>query len=188
MVNKEILEGMTAEQVMQLLQKVKERRRAAIARVNDAIRGYQKAVSARDAKIQELKEGLNEQLAGIAERVAAANAAILKAAIAEDSAESEKAQRALAELESQRSQLNARLESLSGKPPRCDEAYAAMEAAVAESDEADARCREDIAVIREFCEKVIQPWAEITSSLCINGATVDNFFLDRARTHYSRDR
>ena len=53
MVNKDALEGMTAEQVMQLLQEVKERRRTAIALANDAINGYQKAVNARDTKIRE---------------------------------------------------------------------------------------------------------------------------------------
>ena len=33
-------------------------------------------------------------------------------------------------------ELNARLELLNGKPPRCDEAYAAMNTAVAESEKA----------------------------------------------------
>ena len=60
MINKETLEGMTAEQVMQLLHEVKERRRAAIALANDAMTGYQKAVSARDAKIKELRDDLGK--------------------------------------------------------------------------------------------------------------------------------
>ena len=44
MVNKDALEGMTAEQVMQLLQEVKEQRRTAIALANDAINGDRKSV------------------------------------------------------------------------------------------------------------------------------------------------
>ena len=99
MVNKEALEGMTAEQVMQQLQEVKEQRRTAIALANGAI---------------------NASLTG-------------------DGAEVEKDQRTLTELEGQRSQLNARLELLKGKPPRCDEAYAVMNAAVAESEKAVGR-------------------------------------------------
>ncbi|NCE66327.1 hypothetical protein D1159_17560 [Pseudoflavonifractor sp. 524-17] len=87
MVNKEALDGMAAKQVMQQLQEVKERRRTAIALANDAINGYQKAVNARDAKIKELQDDLGKQLAGIADKAAALNAAMLQASLAGDSAE-----------------------------------------------------------------------------------------------------
>ncbi len=187
MVNKDALEGMTAEQVMQLLQEVKERRRAAIALANDAIDGYQKAVNARDTKIRELRDDLGKQLAGIADKVAALNAAMLQASLAGDSAEFEKAQRTLTELEGQRSQLNARLELLKGKPPRCDEAYAAMNAAVTESEKAVEQYCEDIGIIREFCEEALKSWTEIISALR-SYEKVDNFFLDRARSHYDSER
>ena len=60
MVNKDALEGMTAEQVRQLLQEVNDRRRAAIALPNAAIDGYQKAVNARDTKIRELRDDLGK--------------------------------------------------------------------------------------------------------------------------------
>lgn len=188
MVNKEALEGMTAKQVMQLLQEVKERRRTAIALANDAINGYQKAVNARDAKIKELRDDLSEQLASIADKAAALNAAMLQASLTGDGVEMEKAQRTLTELEGQRSQLNARLELLKGKPPRCDEAYAAMNAAVAESEKAVQQYGEDIGVIREFCEKVMQPWTEITTALHHSGEAVSRFYLDRARSHYGSER
>ena len=184
MVNKEALEGMTAEQVMQQLQKVKERRRATIARANDAISGYQKAVDARDAKIKELRGDLHRQLTGIEGKTTALNAAMLQASIAGDSAKADEAQRALTELEGQRLRLNARLESLAGKPPRCAEAYEAMEAAVAESKEADDEYGNDARTIREFCEEVVKSWEEVLSSLRDRGADVSQFFLDRARSHY----
>lgn len=188
MVNKETLESMTAEQVMQLLQEVKQRRRTAIALANDAISGYQKAVDARDAKIKELRGDLDKQLAGIADKAAALNAAMLQASLIEDGAEMEKAQRTLTELEGQRSQLNARLELLKGKLPRCDEAYAAMNAAVAESEKVVEQYYEDIGIIREFCEKVMQPWTEITAALNHSGEAVSRFYLDRARSHYDSER
>ena len=188
MVKKETLEGMTAEQVMQQLQEVKERRRAAIARANDAISGYQGAVDARDAKIKELRDDLRKQLSGIEDKVAALNAAMLKASMTGDDAEQDEAQRTLTELEGQRSQMNARLELLKGKPPRCDEAYAAMNTAVAESEKADEQYYEDIGIIREFCEKVMQPWTEITTALHHSGEAVSRFYLDRARSHYDRER
>lgn len=188
MVNKEVLEGMTAEQVMQLLQEVKERRRAAITRANDTITGYQKAVSARDAKIKELRDDLGKQLAGIEEKEAALNAAMLQASLAGDNTAFDKANRRLIELDKQRSQLNARLELLNRKPPRCDEAYAAMNTAVAESEKAVEQYYEDIGVIREFCEKVIQPWTEITAALQHSGEAVSRFYLDRARSHYDSER
>lgn len=187
MVSKEALEGMTAEQVMQLLQEVKERRRTAIALANDAISGYQKTVEARDAKIKELRGDLDKQLAGIADKAAALNAAMLQASLIEDDAELDEAQRALTELEGQRSQLNARLELLNGKPPRCDEAYAAMNAAVAESEKAVEQYCEDIGVIREFCEEALKLWTEIILALR-SYEKVDNFFLDRARKHYDGER
>lgn len=186
MVNKEALEGMTAEQVMQLLQEVKERRRTAIALANGAIDGYQKAVNARDTKIRELRDDLNKQLASIADKAAALNAAMLQASLAGDGAEMEKAQRTLAELEGQRSQLNARLELLKGKPPRCNEAYTAMEKAVAESEKAAEQYSEDIQPIRELCENVIQTWSEIVEEIR-DWNKVDRFFLDRAREHYSKE-
>lgn len=188
MVSKEALEGMTAVQVMQLLQEVKERRRVAIERANNAISGYQKAVDARDAKIKELRDDLNKQLAGIVDRAEALNAAMLKASLAGDDTAFANAQHALAELEGQRSQLNARLELLSGKPPRCDEAYAAMNAAVAESEKVVEQYYEDIGIIREFCEKVMQPWTEITTALHHSGEAVSRFYLDRARNHYDSER
>lgn len=188
MVNKDALEGMTAEQVMQLLQEVKERRRAAIALANDAIDGYQKAVNARDTKIREMRDDLGKQLAGIADKAAALNAAMLQASLAGDSAEVEKAQRTLTELEGQRSQLSARLDLLKGKPPRCDEAYAAMNAAVAESENAVEQYYEEIGIIREFCDKVMQPWTEITAALNHSGEAVSRFYLDRARSHYDSER
>lgn len=188
MVSKEVLEGMSCPAVMQLFQEVKERRRAAIALANDAITGYQKAVSARDAKIKELRDDLGKQLASIADKAAALNAAMLQASLAGDSAELEKAQRTLTELEGQRSQLNARLELLNGKPPRCNEAYAAMNAAVAESEKAVEQYYEDIGIIREFCEKVMQPWTEITTALHHSGEAVSRFYLDRARSHYDSER
>ncbi len=188
MINKETLEGMTAEQVMQLVQEVKERRRAAIARANDAIDGYQKAVSARDAKIKELRDDLGKQLAGIEDKAEALNAAMLQEAIAGNGVEQDGTQRALTELEGQRSRLNTRLELLSRKPPRCDEAYEAMNAAVTESEKAVELYCEDIAVIREFCEKVMQPWAEITAALQHSGEAVSRFYFDRARSHYDGER
>lgn len=186
MVNKEALEGMTAEQVMQLLQEVKERRRTAIALANGAIDGYQKAVNARDAKIRELRDDLGKQLAGIADKAAALNAAMLQASLAGDGAEVEKAQRALDELGERRSQLKARLELLNGKPLRCDEAYAAMEKAVAEGEQADAQYSEDIQPIRELCENVIKTWSEIVEEIR-DWNKVDRFFLDRVREHYSKE-
>lgn len=188
MVNKEALEGMTAEQVMQLLQEVKERRRAAIARANDAISGYLKAVDTRDAKIKELQEGLRKQLAGITDKAAALNASLLKASMTEDSTAMDEAQRALTELENQRSQLNARLESLSGKLPRCTAEYDSMNVAVAESEKADAQYSDDIRVIREFCEEAMRPWGEIISSLRHAGEAVSRFYLDRARNQYDSER
>ena len=188
MVNKEALEGMTAKQVMQQLQEVKERRRVAIARANDAIKGYEKAVRARDAKIKELREDLHKQLTGVEDKVATLNAAMLKASIAGDDAKADKAQRALTELEGQRSRLNARLESLAGKPPQCDEAYGAMEAAVAESEDADKQYSDDIGAIREFCEEMVRPWMEITSALRHTGEAVSRFYLDRARSHYDGEK
>lgn len=188
MVNKEALGGMTAEQVMQLLQEVKERRRTAIALANDAINGYQKAVNARDAKIKELRNDLGKQLAGIADKAAALNAAMLQASLTGDGAEIEKDQRTLTELEGQRTQLNVRLELLNGKPPRCDEAYAAMNVAVVESKKAVEQYYEDIGIIREFCEKVMQPWTEITAALNHSGEAVSRFYLDRARSHYDSER
>ena len=188
MVNKEALEGMTAEQVMQQLQKVKERRRAAVTRANDAISAYEQAVKARDAKIKELRDGLHKHLADIADKATALNAAMLKASIAGDGAKVDETQRALTELESQRSQLNARLESLAGKPPRCDEAYKAMEAAVAQSKDADDRYADEARIIREFCEEAAKSWEEILSSLRNRGADVSQFFLDRARDQYSKER
>ena len=186
MVNKEALEGMTAEQVMQLLQKVRERRRTAIALANNAIDGYQKAVNARDTKIRELRGDLGKQLASIADKAAALNAAMLQASLAGDDAKVEKAQRTLTELEGQRSQLNARLELLNGKPPRCDEAYTAMEKAVAESEKAAEQYSEDVQPIRELCENVIQTWSEIVEEIR-DWSKVDRFFLDRAREHYSKE-
>lgn len=188
MVSKEVLDGMTAEQVMQQLQEVKERQRTAIARANDAITSYQKAVSARDAKIRELRDDLDKQLVGIVDKAAAVNAAMLQASLAGDSAELEKVQRTLTELEGQRSQLNARLELLNGKSPRCDEAYEAMNAAVAESEKAVEEYYEEIGIIREFCEKVMQPWTEITAALQHSGEAVSRFYLDRARSHYDSER
>lgn len=188
MVNKEALKGMTAAQVMRQLQEVKELRRAAIARANDAIKGYEKAVEARDAKIKELREDLYRQLTGIEGKTTVLNAAMLQASIAGDSAKADEAQRALTELESQRSQLNARLESLAGKPPRCDEAYEAMEVAVAESKKAEEQYESDVRIIREFCEDVVKSWEDILSSLRNRGADVSQFFLDRARSQYSSER
>lgn len=186
MVNKEALEGMTAEQVMQLLQEVKERRRTAIALANDAIDGYQKAVNARDAKIKELRDDLGKQLADIADKAAALNAAMLQASMTGDGAEVGKAQCTLAELEGQRSQLNARMELLKGKPPRCDEAYTAMEKAVAESEKAAEQYSEDIQPIREFCENTIKIWSKIVEEIR-DWSKVDRFSLDRAREHYSKE-
>lgn len=188
MINKETLATMTAEQVMQQLQEVKERRRTSIARANDAIKTYEKAVEARDAKINELREDLRKQLTGIKDRAIALNGAMLKASIAGNDAKADEAQRALTDLEGRRSRLNARLESLSGKPPRCDEAYEAMEAAVSRSEEADEQYENDARVIREFCEEVVKSWEEILSSLRNRGADVSQFFLDRARSHYSSER
>lgn len=188
MVNKDALEGMTAEQVMQLLQEVKERRRAAIALANDAIDGYQKAVNARDTKIREMRDDLGKQLAGIADKAAAVNAAMLQASLAGDSAELEKAQHTLTELEGQRSKLSARLETLDGKPPRCDAAYEAMNTAVAASEKAGEQYYAEIGIIRDFCEKVMQPWTEITAALNHSGEAVSRFYLDRARSHYDSER
>lgn len=186
MVNKDALEGMTAEQVMQLLQEVKERRRAAIALANDAINGYQKAVNARDAKIKELRNDLGKQLAGIEDRATALNAAMLQASLTGDNTTFDKANRQLNELDRQRSQLNAHLELLKGKPPRCDEAYTDMERAVAESEQADAQYSVDIQPIRELCENVIKTWSEIVEEIR-DWSKVDRFFLDRAREHYSKE-
>lgn len=188
MVNKEILGRMSAEQVMQQLQEVKERRRAAIARANDAISGYEKAVMARDAKIQKLREDLHKQLTGIEDKTASLNAAMLKASIAGNDVKVDEVQRALTDLEGQRSRLNARLESLSGKPPRCTEEYGNMNEAMAESEKADEQYWDDIAVIREFCEEMVRPWMEITSALQHAGEAVSRFYLDRAHSHYSSER
>lgn len=187
MMNKETLATMTIEQVMRQLQEVKERRRAAITRANDAIKAYEKAVEARDAKIKELREDLHKQLTGIEDRATALNGAMLKASISGNDAKVDEAQRALTDLEGQRSRLNARLESPAGKPPRCDDAYEAMEAAVAESRDADGQYESDARIIREFCEEVVKSWEEILSSLRNRGADVSQFFLDRARSHYSSE-
>lgn len=187
MVNKETLVGMSAEQVMQQIQEVRERRRAAVAKANDAISGYEKAVKARDAKIQELREDLHKQLANIEDKATALNGAMLKASIAGNDAKVDEAQRALTELDNRRLQLNARLELLAGKPPRCDEAYAAMEAAVAKSKEADEQYQNDARIIREFCEEVMTSWEKNLSSLRDRGADVSQFFLDRARSQYSSE-
>lgn len=187
MLTKENLEGMTAEQVMQQLQEVKERRRAAIARANDAITGYQKAVDARDTKIKELRDDLNKQLAGIEDKAAALNAAMLKASLTGDNEAFDKANHTLVKLDEQRSQLNARLELLNGKPPRCDEAHDAMNMAVLESEKADEQYFDDIGAIREFCERMIQPWTEITLALRHSGEAVSRFHLDRARRHYDSE-
>ena len=165
MVKKEDLRDMTTEQIMQQVQEVKERRRSAIARANDAIKGYEKTVAARDAKIQELREDLHKQLTGIEGEVATLNAAMLQASIAGDGAKADEAQRSLTELEGQRSRLNARLESLSGKPPRCTKEYNNMNVAVAESEKAEAQYHDDIVTIREICEEMIRPWEEIISAL-----------------------
>ena len=188
MVNKEALRAMAAEQVMQQLQEVKERRRAAIARANDAIKGYEKAVAARDAKIKELREDLFKQLTGIEDEVATLNAAMLQASIAGDGAKADEAQRTLTELEGQRSRLNARLESLSGKPPRCTEEYNNMNEAVAKSEEAEAQYQDDIVTIREICEEMIRPWEKIISALRHAGEAVSRFYLDRARSHYDGEK
>lgn len=187
MVKKEVLEGMTAEQVMQQLQELKERRRAAIERANGAIKGYEKAVETRNAKIKELREDLHKQLAGIEGKVATLNTAMLQASIAGDGEKADEAQRTLTELESQRSQLNARLESF-GKPPRCDDAYKAMETAVAESEEAGSQYAADASVICEFCEEVTLAWEKVKKELRYPGADVSRFFLDRARSHYNSER
>lgn len=187
MVNRNVLESMTAEQVMQLLQEVKERRRAAIARANDAINGYEKAVKARDDKIQELRDNLGKQLANTEDRAAELIAAMLKADVDGDAAGQDKVKDTLTQLEGQRARLNARLELLKGKPPRCDDEYEAMNAAVAQSQKVEEQCREDINTIREFCEKVIQPWVQITMELHHSGEAVSRFFLDRARSHYDSE-
>ena len=84
------------------------------------------------------------------------------------------------------SELNARLELLNGKPPRCDEAYTAMEKAVAESEKAAEQYSEDVQPIRELCENVIQTWSEIVEEIR-DWSKVDRFFLDRAREHYSKE-
>jgi len=187
MIAKEALEGMTAEQVMQLLQEVKARHSAAIAQANAAINGYEKAVNVRDAKIKELKDDLSRQLADIADKAEALTKAMLKASLTGDGAALDKVQGALTELEGQRSQLNARLDLLSGKPPRCDEVYAAMETAVSESKGADTQYAGDVAVIREFCEETVKPWSEIISAIGSTREGVSRFFLDRARGHYSSE-
>lgn len=62
-----------------------------------------------------------------------------------------------------------------------------MEKAVAESEEADVRYGDDILVIREFCEEAIRSWNEIVSALRNRGEVVDRFYLDRARSHYSKE-
>ena len=185
MLNKKTLEGMTAAQVAQLLAECKERRITAAVNVNAAIRDYYKAVEKRDTKIEEMKKDVHKQLEAIADEAEALNEAMLKAAIAEDSAKQEEAQQALTDLESQRLQLNARLGFLDGTPPKCDEAYAAMEAAAAESAEADRQYGADIAVIREFCEEAMKPWEEIISSLDDRGEAVNQFSLERIRRKYN---
>ena len=188
MVNKDALRAMSAEQVMQQLQEAKERRRAAIARANDAIKGYEKAVAARDAKVQELREDLRKQLTDIEGKATALNGAMLNASIAGDDAKADEAQRALTELESQRSQLNARMESLSGKPPKCNDAYKAMETAVAESEKVDSQYAADASIISEFCEEVMLAWDKVKKELRYPGADVSRFFLDRARSHYDGEK
>ena len=188
MVNKEALEGMTAEQVMQQFQEVKERRRAVIAQANDSIRVYERAVKARNDKIQELREDLSRQLTGIDDKTTALNAAMLKASIAGDDTKLDESQRALTELENQRSRLNARLESLAGKPPRCDEAYAAMEAAVAKIKGAEHQYASDANIICEFCEDMVRSWEKILSEFRYRGVDVHRDSLERARQHYSSER
>ena len=188
MLTREVLEGMTAGQVMQQLQEVQERRRVAIARANDSITSYERTVSARDRKIRELKDELSRQLTDIADRVEALKPVMLKASMTGDGAELDRTQRILDELEGQRSQLNTRMKLLNGKPPRCDEAYAAMEAAVAESNTADTQYYDDICIIREFCKQTVSPWKDILSALENQGVSVSRFFLERAREHYSKDR
>lgn len=40
-----------------------------------------------------------------------------------------------------------------------------MNEPVAESEKADEQYFDDIGAIREFCERMMQPWTEITSAL-----------------------
>lgn len=188
MITKEILASMTAEQVAQLFTEAKQRRLSAAANANAAIKGYEKSVSLRDAKIRELKDDLIKQLSDITDKAEALKPVMLQATISGDSAELNRVQQALADLERQRSQLNTQLEFLSGKPPRCDDAYEAMEAAVAESKKADAQYEGEARIIRETCEEAIKPWKEIISSLSNRGEVVSQFYLDRIRSRYSSER
>lgn len=188
MLTREILEGMTAEQVMQQLQEVKDRYNAAIVRANDAINDYQKAVNMRDSKISDLVKNVTKQLADNSTKTTALKSALLKATIADDTAEQAKIKASISKLANQRATLNAQLELLREKPPLCDEAYADMEKAVAESQDADVQYSADIRVIREFCEDVMQPWTEVISTLRHSGAGVSRFYLDRARSHYSNEK
>ena len=63
-----------------------------------------------------------------------------------------------------------------------------MNTAVSVSENAVEKYYEEIGIIREFCEKVMQPWAEITAALNHSGEAVSRFYLDRARSHYDSER
>ncbi len=188
MITKESMNTMTAEQVMDLLTKSKKQHAAAIERANTAVREYDRAVRDRNTKIREMTADLNKRLAEVEYKEEALKPAMLKATMLGGDVELDKVQRTLTELEQQRTQLGAQLELLSGKPPRCDEAYTAMETAVAESKEADEQYYADLKAIREFCEQAIAPWNDILSAIRERGVSVSRFFLDRARSHYSSER
>ena len=187
MVTKERLEGMTAEQVMVVLSETKERWRAAADKANTAIQNYEKAVAMRDDKIRDLADSLTRQLEDISVKTASLKSDLLKATIADNAAEQAKIRTAISKLATQRTNFSTQLELLSEKPPRCDDAYAAMEKAVAESKDEETVYSESISVIREFCEEALTPWAEIIKTLR-SYAKVDTFSLDRARSHYGSER
>lgn len=187
MVSKESLEGMTAEQVAGILSEVEERWQAAVVKANTAIRNYEKAVAMRDNKIRDLVDSLTKQLADTSAKTAVLKSDLLKATIADNAAEQAKIKAALSKLATQRTNLNTQLELLSEKPPRCDDAYAAMEKAVAESKDEEAVYDKSISVIRKFCEEALAPWTEIIEGLR-SYIRVDAFYLDRARNHYSQEK
>lgn len=187
MITKETLEGKTAEQVARILADAKAKRTAAVTEANAAINAYQTAVKERNANLKKMTGDLQKQIAGITGKAEALKTAMLKATATGNSAELDRIQRTMDDMEAQRSKLGARLETLSGKPPRCDKAYEAMNAAVARAEEAEEEYGADARVIREFCEEVIRRWEGIVSSLRLY-ASVHRSGLERARDHYSSER
>lgn len=186
-ITKETLATMTVAEVAQFVTELMNQKDAAVANEKTAIWGYDAAVKDRDAKIQAVKDDLNMQLAEIASKADALKPDMLNASIAGDSALMDKVRRKLSALEGQRSELNAQLELMSGKPPRCDEAYAAVEAAVAKSEEAERQFKSDRDVIDDFCKEMVTQWKEISSMIWAPRSFVLKEDIERVRKRYSSE-